>query len=285
MLSVGMAVRTTAEMEAKPGLSPRVKLIYLLLAANGVPAFVLLTFAASDTDRLFVWTVKPPASAALLGVMYSNALILVLIGLLQPSWPRVRVILLLVSVFSVAATIVTFFTLDPFLKHPWMHLAYWLTLYLLLFVAAPLVFVLEERESGGRLAVERPLTPAQIGVCAIGAVGFVALGLTLLVSSSTVSDAWPWPLTPLVARIIGVWFSALGVAYAYALWDRDWLRSRPIFWQGLPTGLLLALVPVLHSGDVHGGVGPLVLYSAVAAFLFGGGLLAEVSARRRGAPV
>src|SRR5207248_2798680 len=97
----------SVQRDEPAGLALRVKLVYLVLIANGLPAFVLLTFASGHTADLFVWTVKPPASAQMLGVMYSNALILVLLGLAQRSWLRARVTMLLIAVFSVSATIVT----------------------------------------------------------------------------------------------------------------------------------------------------------------------------------
>src|SRR5206468_4367484 len=107
--------------DARDGLSRRVKLVYLVLVANGVPAFFLLTLASGHTADLFVWTVKPPASAQMLGVMYSNALVLVLLGLAQPTWARTRVAMLLIAVFAISATVVTFFNLHPFLVRPWTH--------------------------------------------------------------------------------------------------------------------------------------------------------------------
>jgi hypothetical protein len=269
-----------AQRNAEDGLSLRVKLVYLVLVANGVPAFVLLTFASRHTADLFVWTVKPPASAQMLGVMYSNALILVLLGLAQPSWARARVTMLLISVFAVSATTVTFFNLHPFLQHPWTHLTYWLTVYLVLVLAAPLTFVLEEREHGGRLAVEQPLGVLPRIVAAVGALGLGALGATLLVHPATVNHVWPWTLTPLVGRILGVWFCALAVAYAWALVDGDWLRGRPIFLQALPTGVLALLVPALHGDELRSDGAHLIGYVALVAFLLGGGALALLAGER-----
>src|SRR6476659_9314199 len=132
-------------------LSLWVKFIFLVLAANDLPAFLILMTIPGLTNEWFVWTVKPDASARLLGVMYANALLLVGLGLIQPDWGRARITMVVITFFSVAATIVTFFNLDPFLKHPWYHLAYWLSLYLILFASAPLVFFLQERKNGGKL--------------------------------------------------------------------------------------------------------------------------------------
>ena len=254
------------------GVPPTVKLVYLVLLANGLPAFILLMAAPGNTDDLFVWTVVPEASARLLGVMYGNALLLVALGLMQRDWAHARVTLVLIAFFSVAATLVTLFNLDPFLDHPWTHLTYWLSMYVILFFAAPAVFIYEERRQGGRLAVESPLPEvARIagGLCVL-VLG--AAGVALLVDPGFVSDLWPWELTPLVGRIVGVWLTALALAFAWALWDGDRERTWPIFVQGLATGPLLALVPLLHTDDLKEGGGELLLYLAVAVLLLAAGL-------------
>jgi hypothetical protein len=220
-----------------------------------------------------VWTIKPDASAQLLGVMYGNALLLVAIGLLQPGWARARITLVLIAFFSVAATIVTVFTLDPFLKHPWIHLAYWLSMYAILFLAAPLVLISEERKQGGRLPVVVPLSGATrlAAACSVAVLG--AVGVALFASPSFVSDLWPWKLTPLVGRILGVWLCALAVAYAWALWDGDLVRTRPIFIQGIVTGPALALVPLLHQADLREGVADeLAIYLTLAVLLIAGAI-------------
>jgi hypothetical protein len=105
------------------GLTPWVKLVYLLLLANGLPACIILLGVPSRTQDLFVWTIAPPASARLLGVMYTNALVLIAFGIAQPDWPRTRVVVLLVAYFSIAATRHPVES-GPFLQHPWYHLAY-----------------------------------------------------------------------------------------------------------------------------------------------------------------
>jgi hypothetical protein len=262
------------------GTAPGVKLVCLVLLANGIPAFVILMSAPSHTDSLFVWTIHPSASARLLGVMYGNALLLVGIGLLQPDWGRARITLVVIAWFSVSATVVTFFNLAPFLKHPWFHLAYWLSMYLILVVAAPLVFFLQARASGGRLERAQPLRGTASLVATIAVLALGSLGIALFISTSAVSDVWPWALTPLVGRIVAVWFTALAAAYAWALWDGDWLRARPIFVEGLPTGILLALLPLLHRGDLKTGVGSdLALYLSLAGLLVVSGLVALVRGR------
>jgi hypothetical protein len=141
-------------------------------------------------------------------------------------------------------------------------------MYTILFFAAPVVFFVQEQARGGRLPVEVALSPWARTVAAASLVVLALAGLALFIGPPFTSALWPWSLTPLVSRIVAVWLSTLAVAYGWALWDGDWLRTRPIFWQAVPTGAALALVPLVHTGDLQADA-PLVLglYLALAAGL------------------
>src|SRR5205823_4563335 len=120
-----------------------------------------------------------------------------------------------------------------------------------------------------------PLGRAASAIAVLAVLALGSLGIALFISTSAVSDVWPWELTPLVGRILGVWFTSLAAAYAWALWDGDWVRTRPIFVQGLPTGTLMALVPLLDGDDLRAGAGAeLALFLGVAAVLAASGLVA-----------
>lgn len=246
-----------------------VKIVFLLLLANALPAIIILMSLPTKTDVLFVWTVKPVINARLLGVMYANALILIGIGVFQPNWARVRIIMVLITLFSILATVLTFVYLKPFLAHPWFHLTYWLGMYLALCFAAPYVFVREERKQGGRLPVEIRLSAfARVVAVAFLLVSLLcSLGLFFAVES--VNQIWPWKLPPLVGGLIGVLFFSHAAAYGWALWDGDWLRIRPIFWQAPPTAFLFLLLPLLHPGDLQANTGTaLTAYYALAGLAF-----------------
>ncbi len=269
----------------RTGLAPDVKFVLLLLVANGLPALVILHTMPDRTADWFVWTVQPPASARLLGVMYANAILLVAYGFTRRTWPDVRVVVVLVAYFSVAATLVTFVHLDPFLKHPWFHLGYWLTMYLALVVAAPVVLARHESREGGRLAVIVPLRPVGRVVAIAVVLTGGGIGLALLIAPDVVATAWPWTLTPLVGRLIGVWSTSLAVAHAWGLWDGDWERTKGLFYQSIPTGLLLAAVPVLHGGDMLAASGSLPVYIGLALAMAVSGTLVIAGQRApRSAP-
>ena len=77
-----------------------------------------------------------------------------------------------------------------------------------------------------------------------------------------------WTMPPLVGGLIGVLLTTHAAAYAWALWDGDWLRTRPMFWQASLTGLLFILLALLHPGDLRPDAGStLVLYYALAGLI------------------
>jgi hypothetical protein len=268
----------------RSGQDPWVKFVELFLVANAVGAVLSLTLAPGSEDW-FTWTVLPDAGARLLAVMYANAVVLGVVALWQPDWAHARVIFVLICVFAVAATVMTFFNLEPFRAHPWYHLAYWLTGYAVLVLTAPAVLIWQERRHGGRLPVELPLSLLQRATGAAAGAGMGAASLALLISPPRFSDVWPWDVAPLTGRLLGVWLGAFAVAYAWALWDGDWGRVRPLFLAAPITGLLLALVPPTHTGDVRASAaGELAVYYALVLVVAapGLGLLERSRAPARG---
>lgn len=248
-------------------LSRWAKFVFLVLLANGLPAFLILMALPKMTEVLFVWTIKPVINARLVGVMYSNAMLLIIFGAFQLEWARVRINMVVITLFSVFATILTFFYLKPFLAHPWYHLAYWLTMYLILFFAAPYVFITHEKKYGGKLPVQLPLSLSARLVLGLSFLLGLGAGWALLFNIEAVNQRWMWNLPPLVGGLIGVLFITHTAAYAWALWDGDWLRVRPIFWQAPITGVFFMLLPLLHPADLNPDAGRTLPYFYLATGL------------------
>jgi len=248
-------------------LSTGVKFVLLALLANGLPAFIILMGLPDMTEILFVWTIKPEINARLIGMMYSNALLLVGFSAFQTKWENVRVNMVIITLFSIFATVLTFFYLKPFLAHPWFHLTYWLGMYFVLFFAAPYVFLTHEKKYGGKLPIQIPLTKTARFVAGTSMLITLVTGLSLLFKMDGINQFWPWMLTPLVGGLIGVLFITHTAAYAWALWDGDWLRVRTMFWQAPPTGMLFILLPLIHPTDLRPDSGAaLALYYLLAGF-------------------
>lgn len=242
-------------------LSRGVKIVLLTLLANGLPAFLVLMSLPGQTEILFVWTINPEINARLIGTMYSNALLLVGFSAFQTQWARVRITMVVITLFSIFATLLTFVYLKPFLAHPWFHLAYWLTMYFILFFSAPVVFVTHEKKHGGKLPIQIPLNFSTRVITILSLLISLAAGLGFLFNINLVNRFWPWTLPPLVGGLIGVLFITHSAAYAWALWDGDWIRVRPMFWQAPLTGFLFLLLPIIHPGDLRTDTTlPLILY-------------------------
>jgi hypothetical protein len=176
--------------------------------------------------------------------------------------------MVVITLFSILATVLTFFYLKPFLAHPWFHLTYWLIMYLILFFAAPYVFITQERKYGGRLPINIPLSSAARWPAGASMVISFVCALGFLFQIETVNQYWPWELPPLVGGLIGVLFTTHTAAYAWALWDGDWLRVRPMFWQAPLTALLLMLLPIIHPDDLRPDAGSsLMLFYGVAGLV------------------
>jgi hypothetical protein len=262
------------------GQSPWVKFVELFLVANAVAAVISLVLAPGSEDW-FTWTIVPDAGARTLAVMYANAMILGVLALRSPDWAHARVVFVLITVFAIAATVMTFFNLDPFLKHPWYHLAYWLGGYAVLVALAPPVLVWQERRHGGRLAVHAPLSRVARTTGTVAGLASAVAAVALLVDPAGVGDVWPWDIAPLTGRLVGVWFGAWAVAWGWALWDGDRERVRPLFVAAPITGLLLALVPLVDSGDVRPDAGlELTVFYGLALLVAAPGL-ALLGARDR----
>ena len=186
------------------GQAPWVKFVEAFLVANALAAVLSLLLAPGSEDW-FTWTIAPDASARLLAVMYANALVLGVLALRQPDWAHARVLFVLITVFALAATAMTFFQLDPFLAHPWYHLAYWLGGYAVLVATAPVVLVSQERRHGGRLPVTLPMTRLQRagGAAAGTAMGAAALALLVSPAGSATCGRGRWRRSPAACSASG----------------------------------------------------------------------------------
>ena len=240
--------------------------VLLLLLLNALPAFVVLEAAPGDTENWFVWTIHPDANARVLGVMYGNAFLLALTAWLGGSWAAARVAMLVVVPFSVAATAVTFSTLDPFLAHPRYELAYWIANYVVLCVCAPLAFTLEERRHRPAVRPEERHSAVERGGVGVLAGGLAVFGVSLLFQLPLRSALWPFAITPLVSRMLGVWFSSLALAHMWVAVEGDRHGARALGVASPMTGALLALVPLVQRDDVS-DAGALAPYLALAVGL------------------
>jgi hypothetical protein len=244
--------------------------VFCVLTALGTGALFVL---ATRTDRSFAWTIQPPLTAAFLGAGYAAGFVLVVLSLRDPVWAHSRVPVLTVLVFTALTLVASLVHLDRFHLQPefaglpalargaaW----FWLAVYVLVPVGMVVAIVAQERAPGTDPAPRRPVPAALRGALGAESVVLLSTGTALFVAPATASALWPWPLTPLTARVVAAWLVAFGLATALAAvaGDLDRLRTATVAYTVFGLAELVALAR--FPGTVAWGDPAAWAYVAVA---------------------
>jgi uncharacterized integral membrane protein len=205
---------------------------FSVLTALAVGALFVLSTA---TDRHFAWTIEPPLTAALLGAGYAAGCVLVVLSLRDPVWAHSRLPVLTILAFTLITLAATLVHLDRFHLQPEFAALpllargaawFWLTVYVLLPLAMLASLFLQERAPGHDPPPGHAVPVVLRAALAVESAVLLAVGVTLWVAPSTATTLWPWPLTPLTARVVAAWLIAFGVATALAALAGDLARLR-----------------------------------------------------------
>lgn len=242
--------------------------LLVLALANGL--FLYLFPGRAEFD--YAWAIKPSINAACIGAGYLAGCVATgLVVFNARSWRSLRVLPLALAVLAVTVLAATLIHDDRFFwdyAPTWVWTAVYVTVPLLV----PTFWWLQERGEGPAPVADGRLRPLRLLSAALGAV-LAATGLALLVAPVDMAEIWPWPLTPLLARVIAGWYL---LSASVLLTSAVSLRRRhevPIPYATLGTwsALLLAL-PALHAGDLADRP------AALAAWLTIHGLLLALAA-------
>ncbi len=223
------------------------------LAATGTGAFVFacsLFFLAESTDRYFAWTIQPPLTAAFLGVNYGAAAALCLLCGRERAWADARAFALPFLVGGTLLTAVTFVHLDRFHMDDvtgWV----WLVLYVVFPPGMAVALARQWRLAGTDPRGDDPLPRWMRLVLGVQSAAMLAAGAGLLVAPAELGSAWPWPLTPLTGRVIGVFVLAQGILFAAAAREGDWHFVRIVMIETALLGGLHLVAVARFSGDVQ----------------------------------
>lgn len=235
-----------------------------LVLLAGIPLFVF----PLDTADWFAWTVASPMTAVFLGASYWASAVLEVAGARAPTWPRARIAVPAVAVFTVLTLVATLLHL------PLFHLGAdhapatrtvawgWLLVYAVVPVAMVWLLVRQRRrgaDDGERVA----RLPRWVrGLLALVAV-LLGVGGAALWLAPDRAAWWGWELTPLTAAAVGAWLLGLAVAAVHARFEDDVVRVRPLGATSLVFVLLHAVALARHGGEVTwasaGAVGYLVV--------------------------
>ncbi len=212
--------------------------------AYAIVPFLVVGFAAiypwpDETGRLFAWRTAPTMTAMVLGAAYLGGAYFFVRASRAKAWHTVKGGFVPVGVF---ASLMGVATILHWVKFNHGHVAFWLWAFLYFTTPMLIVWVwLRNRRRDAPATEDDVLLPA-LAARMIGAVGVLALamGLFLFLFPATAVTFWPWPLTPLTARVLGA-ILCLGLAGIGALVDRRWTSARVPF-QVAAVMLVLILV-------------------------------------------
>ncbi|CCH90463.1 conserved membrane protein of unknown function [Modestobacter italicus] len=269
-------------------LRPEMRALLAVFCVLTALATLALFVLSSATDEFFAWTIAPPLTAALMGAGYAAGFLLVALSLRDPVWAHSRLPVLTILAFTVITLIATLVHLDrfhlqpEFASLPFIARAaawFWLVVYVLIPVAMLVSVVLQERAPGRDPRPGHPVPIALRAALGVESAALLVTGIALAAAPSSAPTLWPWPLTPLTARVVAAWLIAFGVATALAAFAGDLARLRTsaiaytvfgvltlvavarypdtIDWDGAPAWVFLAVtVAIVVTGAVGWRMAP-----------------------------
>jgi MFS family permease len=205
----------------------RILPITRIVAAVIVP-FLVLAFAVLFPDpndtKVFAWQIKPSMSAMVLGAVYLGGAYFFVRVVRSSQWHTVAGGFIPVGTFASLMGIATILHWDKF-NHTNVAFWLWVALYFTTPFLVFAVFLRNQREWQPARGSELMMSPFATSVIVAGGAAAIVMSGFLYLFPLTAVRVWPWPLTPLTARMLGAIF-ALGLAGLGALRDRRWSSAR-----------------------------------------------------------
>jgi hypothetical protein len=229
-----------------------------------VVAFAILYGFPTETARLFAWEIKPPMTAMMLGAAYAGGVWFFVRGALARRWDQVAAGFPAVAGFATILGLATFMHWDRFI-HGNPAFVVWTVLYVTMpFLVFGSWWRQERADAGTRLAVSVRLPRVPRFLFAGVGVTMLAISAGLFVAPADLGAGWPWPLTPLTARVMSALFVLSGIVGVAVGLDGRWSSARILVEAQLVAIGLIVAAPVLHGDGIDTG-SPIV-------WLFFGGL-------------
>ena len=264
-----MAAHTTARAVGDDHVVPLTRGVSVTIIPFLLVAFGVLYPWPRDTGRLFAWPIRPPLTAMILGSVYLGGAYFFLRAARASRWHTIKGGFPPVAAFATLMGIATILHWGEF-NHG--HVAFWL--WAGLYVTTPFliagVWLVNRRREAPTTAADDVAVPEAVAKV-IGAVGVLALLMSVLlfVFPQQAIELWPWPLTPLTARVMGA-VLALGLAAVGAFTERRWSAFRVLLQVEMIMLVLILVGGVRGAGDLAS--------ANVLTWLFAGGFVALLGA-------
>jgi hypothetical protein len=209
-----------------------------------VAAFVILYLFPDHTAKLWAWPIAATMTSMVLSSAYIGGAYFFVRVIWERRWHEVAVGFLAVTAFASLLGIATLLHWDKFSHH---HASFWA--WAGLYFTAPFLVIgawLANRRYGAPVT-EGDVLLRPVERTLITAIGLLALatGVLMFVVPSSMIGVWPWPLTPLTARVVAATF-CLGGAGAGVWFDPRWTSLR-IMLQVEAIMLVLMLIAAVRA--------------------------------------
>lgn len=189
--------------------------------------------------------VVPPLHARFLGAMYLSGLTFMVGAALARTWAEVRIVPPITAVWTGGLLVVSLFHVGEFdLSEPQDQV--WFAAYVIYPLIALLLTWRHQGDAHERLA-GAPMPPWVKTYLSVQGVAATVLGVALFVAPATMADAWPWPITSLLAQLYAAPLLAYGIGSLLLSRQRTWPEVRVcaiamfVFAAGVLVGSLLHL--------------------------------------------
>ena len=244
-----------------------------------VAAFVILYLFPNRTPALWAWTVQPTMTAMTMGGGYLAGAWFFARVVRSGSWHRVAVGFLGTTVFTTLLLLATLLHWDRF-NHD--HVSFWA--WVALYVATPVLLPwlwFRNRRTDPATAEPGDVVPGWLRWIG-GTAGCLQLAFALLlfVSPATVSEYWPWTITPLTARTLSAFVAFPAVTWLCLLFERRW-SAFEISFETATVGLaLVGVAAVRAAGEFDGPSAEVWAYRVVLAGALVGLVALQLTQRR-----
>jgi hypothetical protein len=240
-----------------PWVRAAVGVLLVLAVANGVFLYALPARAATE----YAWPIRPAASAAFMGAGYlAGAVATALVVFAARRWRSVQPLapaLVVLAVLLLAATVIHAGRFRWGYPPTWI----WTGVYA---VAPPAIVVAMRRQ---RMITEVPSADRSLyalrAASLVAGLVLLAIGALLYVAPARFGAHWPWPLTPLLARVVGSWLAMIATAQLWCAADLRRPHEAFIPYAALATwAVTLLAIAALHHGELTRTGAPLFAYVA-----------------------
>jgi hypothetical protein len=202
------------------------RLVLIVVIPFLLLAFLILYIFPDLSGERFAWGIKPHMTALFIGSGYLGGAYMFVFAIFGRRWHRIKAAFPPVTTFTVAMLLATFLHWDRFdINHFPFQL--WLILYIVTPFLIPYLWI--------KNRVTDPGTPEHddLEVPAFAKWAFLSFGVAaifwaviMFAFPQFAIDIWPWTLSPLTARVLGGWFSLLGVGGLFTSRDARWSAWR-----------------------------------------------------------